>query len=220
MTYVPGRGPCYRCLFPETPDAVVPSCAEAGVLGVLPGVLGAIQATEAIKLIVGAGEPLIGRLLTYDALDMRFQEFRFGRREDCAVCGDHPTITELRDAPATCEADALRAIRRLMPTELRALLAETRASSTVLLVDVREPREFAAGHLDDAVNIPVGELPRRLAELPPRATTVFMCRSGGRSLNACGIALRGGIAAPVQLEGGLLAWAAQVDAALEVAPAG
>jgi adenylyltransferase/sulfurtransferase len=219
MTYVPGRGPCYRCLFPETPDAVVPSCAEAGVLGVLPGVLGAIQATEAIKLMVGVGEPLIGRLLTYDALDMRFQEFRFGRREDCAVCGDHPTITELRDAPGACDADALRAVRRLMPTELRALLGDARAS-TVLLVDVREPREFAAGHLDGAVNIPVGELPRRLAELPPRATTVFMCRSGGRSLNACGIALRGGIVAPVQLEGGLLAWAAQVDAALVVAPVG
>ena len=118
MTYVPGRGPCYRCLFSDATQGIVPNCAEAGVLGVLPGVLGTIQATEAIKLITGAGEPLIGRLLTYDALEMRFNEFRFARRPDCAVCGDRPTITapfdphaSLRDPRCrtkTC-ADSLRA---------------------------------------------------------------------------------------------------------------
>jgi sulfur-carrier protein adenylyltransferase/sulfurtransferase len=220
MTYVPGRGPCYRCLFPETPAAVVPSCAEAGVLGVLPGVMGAIQATEAIKLIVGRGEPLVGRLLTYDALELRFQEFRFARRADCAVCGERPTITELRDSPEACMTDALQSLRRIAPSELQMMLADTEGGAPLMLVDVREPREFAAGHLPGAINMPMSELDRRLAELPAGSTAVFMCRSGGRSLRACGQALRGGTVTPLQLEGGLLAWAAEVDAALIVAPAG
>jgi len=220
MTYVPGRGPCYRCLFPETPAAVVPSCAEAGVLGVLPGVMGAIQATEAIKLIVGRGAPLVGRLLTYDALELRFQEFRFARRADCAVCGERPTITELRDSPEACMTDALRSLRRIAPSELQMMLADTEGGEALMLVDVREPREFAAGHLLGAINMPMSELDRRLAELPAGSTAVFMCRSGGRSLRACGQALRGGTVTPLQLEGGLLAWAAEVDPALIVAPAG
>ena len=220
MTYVPGRGPCYRCLFPETPAAVVPSCAEAGVLGVLPGVMGAIQATEAIKLIVGRGEPLVGRLLTYDALELRFQEFRFARRADCAVCGERPTITELRDSPEACMTDALQSLRRIAPSELQVMLADTGGRDPLMLVDVREPREFAAGHLPGAINMPMSELDRRLAELPAGSTAVFMCRSGGRSLRACGQALRGGTVTPLQLEGGLLAWAAEVDPALIVAPAG
>jgi len=220
MTYVPGRGPCYRCLFPETPAAVVPSCAEAGVLGVLPGVMGAIQATEAIKLIVGRGEPLVGRLLTYDALELRFQEFRFARRADCAVCGERPTITELRDSPEACMTDALQSLRRIAPSELQMMLADTEGGAPLMLVDVREPREFAAGHLPGAINMPMSELDRRLAELPAGSTAVFMCRSGGRSLRACGQALRGGTVTPLQLEGGLLAWATEVDPALIVAPAG
>jgi sulfur-carrier protein adenylyltransferase/sulfurtransferase len=220
MTYVPGRGPCYRCLFPETPAAVVPSCAEAGVLGVLPGVMGAIQATEAIKLIVGRGAPLVGRLLTYDALELRFQEFRFARRADCAVCGERPTITELRDSPEACMTDALQSLRRIAPSELHMMLADTERGEALMLVDVREPREFAAGHLLGAINMPMSELDRRLAELPAGSTAVFMCRSGGRSLRACGQALRGGTVTPLQLEGGLLAWAAEVDPALIVAPAG
>jgi sulfur-carrier protein adenylyltransferase/sulfurtransferase len=220
MTYVPGRGPCYRCLFPETPAALVPSCAEAGVLGVLPGVLGAIQATEAIKLIVGRGEPLVGRLLTYDALELRFQEFRFARSADCAVCGERPTITQLRDSPEACMTDALQSLRRIAPSELQMMLADPQGRDTFMLVDVREPREFSAGHLPGAINMPMSELDRHLAELPAGSTAVFMCRSGGRSLRACGQALRGGTVTPVQLEGGLLAWAAEVDPALIVAPAG
>ena len=220
MTYVPGRGPCYRCLFPETPVAVVPSCAEAGVLGVLPGVMGAIQATEAIKLIVGRGEPLVGRLLTYDALELRVHEFRFARLADCAVCGERPTITELRDSLEACMSDALQSLRRIAPSELQMMLADTEGGAPLMLVDVREPREFAAGHLPGAINMPMSELDRRLAELPARSTAVFMCRSGGRSLRACGQALRGGTVTPLQLEGGLLAWAAEVDPALIVAPAG
>jgi sulfur-carrier protein adenylyltransferase/sulfurtransferase len=238
MTYVPGRGPCYRCLFPEAPDGSVPNCAQAGVLGVLPGVLGTIQATEAIKLILGVGEPLVGRLLTYDALEMRFSEFRFERRRDCAVCGDRPTITEPRDDDESCSAAVPDTVRRLAARELHALLdaaahaaaapaaaaraagAPATAATALVLVDVREPREFAAGHLAGALNIPVGELQRRLAEVPSLASPVFICRSGTRSLAACTIAVRGGIASPAHLEGGLLAWASEIDPGLKVADAG
>jgi sulfur-carrier protein adenylyltransferase/sulfurtransferase len=217
MTYVPEHGPCYRCLFPNVAEGLVPNCAEAGVLGVLPGVLGAIQATEAIKLIVGAGDPLVGRLLTYDALDMRFDEFPFGRRADCAVCGERPTITELRDLPELCSAEALATIRRLSPRELQTLLD---AKDRTMLVDVREPREFATAHLPGAVSIPVSDIQRRLAEIPAGITPVFLCRSGARSLTACRIALGAGREAPAHLEGGLLAWAAELDPAFTVATAG
>lgn len=216
MTYVPDKGPCYRCLFPEPPaDGLVPNCAEAGVLGVLPGVMGTIQATEAIKLIVGIGEPLLGRLLTYDALAMRFEEFRFKRRADCAVCGEHPTITEPQDAQQFCTPDTLASVRRLTALELDALLRESEGG--VAIIDVREPREFAASHLSAAVNIPVGELQQRIGTLPT-ATVMFVCRSGARSLAAAALATRSGIADVAHLEGGLLAWAREVDPAFDVAP--
>lgn len=214
MTYVPQRGPCYRCLFPESAEGLVPSCAEAGVLGVLPGVLGAIQATEAIKLVTGAGEPLVGRLLAFDALDMRFQELRFARRRDCAVCGERPSITSLADAHRRA---AERAVRSVTATELRALLAAGSGERPVLLVDVREPREFAAGHLEGARNIPASELPRRLGEIPRNARPVFICRSGARSLAACRRALEAGLESSAHLTGGLMAWAGEVDPTLEVA---
>jgi adenylyltransferase/sulfurtransferase len=218
MTYVPGLGPCYRCLFPEPPTpGSIPSCADAGVLGVLPGVLGTIQATEAIKLIVGAGEPLIGRLLTYDALEMRFQEFVFTRRPDCAVCGDHPTITEPKDAAELCSAEALASVRRLAPRELETIMGSAGVRA-IMIVDVREPAEFAVSHLPSARNIPVGELSGRIGEIPANVTAVFICRSGGRSLTACGIAVNAGIESLAHLEGGLLAWAAQVNPRFEIAP--
>jgi adenylyltransferase/sulfurtransferase len=193
---------------------MVANCAQAGVLGVLPGVLGTLQATEAIKLITGVGEPLVGRLLTYDAIDMRFSEFRIARRSDCAVCGDAPTITEPRDAPAPRAAAAAPGVRRLSAGALRELL-EAHAGEP-LLVDVREVREFSAGHLQGSVNIPLGELPQRLHEIAPGAAPVFICRSGGRSLAACQLALRANVASPANLEGGLLAWAAEVDPGLYV----
>jgi molybdopterin/thiamine biosynthesis adenylyltransferase/rhodanese-related sulfurtransferase len=216
MTYVPDRGPCYRCLFPAPPgEGLVPNCAEAGVLGVLPGVMGTIQATEAIKLIVGAGEPLIGRLLTYDALAMRFEEFRFKRRADCAVCGDNPTITVPQDAPQLCTAEALASIRTLTATEASALLKERAGQASV--VDVREPREFSASHLPGAMNIPVGELHSRMGSLP-KGRVVFVCRSGARSLTAAALASRAGVEDVAHLEGGLLAWARDVDPTFEVAP--
>jgi molybdopterin/thiamine biosynthesis adenylyltransferase/rhodanese-related sulfurtransferase len=220
MTYVPGRGPCYRCLFGEPDsDGAAPNCAEAGVLGVLPGVLGTIQATEAIKLITGAGEPLIGRLLTYDALEMRFHEFRFERREDCPVCGTHPTIKELRDPPELCSADDLRDVRRLSPRELQTMTSVANAQ-ILQLIDVREPHEFSVSHLPSAINIPLGQLDARLDGISATDTVVFMCRSGGRSLRACALACRAGIHSPANLEGGLLAWATDIDPSFPVAPAG
>ena len=216
MTYVPGRGPCYRCVFPQAPEGGVANCAQAGVLGVLPGVLGTLQATEAIKLITGVGDPLTGRLLTYDALEMRFHEFRVARRPDCAVCGTAPTITEPRD-PAPQPADAVAgAVRRITASALSERLHEA-GSPAPRLVDVREPYEYQAGHLAGAINIPLGELPGRLAEVAPASTAVFICRSGGRSLAACQMALAAGMPAPVNLEGGMLAWAAAIDPALRVA---
>lgn len=217
MTYVPGRGPCYRCLFPEAPDGVVANCAEAGVLGVLPGVLGTLQATEAIKLITGTGVPLIGRLLTYDALELRFTEFRVQRRRDCAVCGETPMITEPQDPKPPQGANETRdGIGRLTAPGLQALL-DPGAGTPPALIDVRERWEFDTGHLPGAVNIPTSELAQRLSELPRTGTPVFICRSGARSLRACAMALKAGVAKPVNLEGGMLAWAAQVDPQMPVA---
>ena len=214
LTCIPGRGPCYRCLFPEPPtDGLVPNCAQAGVLGVLPGVLGTIQATEAIKIITGTGEPLIGRLLTYDALEMRFDEFRFARRDDCGVCGLDPTITSPQDAPEHCSVAPPESVRRLSARQLHALLDDV----SLVLVDVRELHEFEAGFLPGAVNIPLAQLADRLAELPPSRTPVFVCRSGARSLAACTVASQAGIQSTAHLEGGLLAWAREVDDSLVVA---
>jgi sulfur-carrier protein adenylyltransferase/sulfurtransferase len=218
FSYAPKRGPCYRCLFPEPPsDGAVPNCAEAGVLGVLPGVMGTIQATEAIKLIVGVGEPLLGRLLTYDALSMRFEEFRFKRRPDCAVCGDRPTITAPQDLPELCSPEALAQVRRLSPRELDALLRERR---DLVVIDVREPGEYGVAHLQRSSNIPVGDIQRGGRELPGGALTVFVCRSGARSLTASALAARAGGRNLAHLDGGLLAWARDVDPSFEVAPVG
>lgn len=212
FTYVPQQGPCYRCLFPEPPPAgMVPNCAEAGVLGVLPGVMGTIQATEAIKLIVGRGEVLTGRLLTYDALDMRFSEFRFERRRDCAVCGEHPTITAPHDAAEGC---AVVETPQLSATELQALLTPR---ADIALIDVREPYEFAAGHLAPAIHIPLGDLKQQWDRVPHASKVVFICRSGARSAQACQLARAQGVQGAVNLTGGMLAWARDVDANMIVA---
>ena len=219
MTYLPGRGPCYRCLFPAAQEGVVANCAQAGVLGALPGVLGAIQATEAVKILTGIGEPIVGRLLTYDALDLRFLELPVSRRADCPVCGEHPTITAPRDEDEgeLCDAADLEGVSRLSAAALQRLVAAQWSAAALALIDVREPHEFDEGHLQGARNIPLAQLERRLGELSGGGTPVFVCRSGRRSLAACALALRGGIGAIAHLEGGLLAWAEQVDPSLEVA---
>jgi adenylyltransferase/sulfurtransferase len=214
MTYVPGRGPCYRCLFPEIAEGVAPNCAEAGVLGVLPGVMGAIQATEAIKLVVGIGVPLIGRLLTYDALEMRFQELRFKRRVDCAVCGEHPSITAPQDPPGFCTADDLRQVRSISAAQLAQRIKAT--GQPISLIDVREPAEFAASHLPRAINIPLSTIEQHSRQLPRAGTVIFMCLSGVRSRQACAIANRMGVTEAWQLEGGLTAWKAEIDPTLRL----
>ncbi|MDE2219956.1 MAG: molybdopterin-synthase adenylyltransferase MoeB [Gammaproteobacteria bacterium] len=219
MTYLPGQGPCYRCLFPESAAGAAPSCAEAGVLGVLPGMLGALQATEAIKVVLGIGAPLVGRLLTYDALAMEWHEFRFRRRSDCAVCGDAPTIRTLADSAASCALDAAPLWPRVDAHELQRRLGAAGAAGQAAptVVDVREAYEYEAGHLDGSVNIPLGQLARRIGELPAHSPLVFVCRSGRRSQSACELSARAGIQSVVDLEGGLLAWAAAVDPSIKVA---
>jgi adenylyltransferase/sulfurtransferase len=194
----------------------VPNCAEAGVLGVLPGVMGLIQATEALKIIVGVGELLTGRLLTYDALGMRFDEFSFARRENCAVCGDHATITAPQDLAEVCSAADLAAVERIGPRDLRDRLEQR--PDEYILIDVREPQEFESSHLPRSLNIPVKELEGRIAEVPTGRRAVFVCRSGARSLTASGLAHRLGVQGSLHLEGGLLAWQREVDSSLDVAP--
>ena len=196
MTYVPDVAPCYRCLYPASADELVPNCATAGVLGVLPGVMGSLQATEAIKLVLGIGEPLARRLLVYDALSLRFQEFRFARRRDCAVCGDAPTITELKES-------AVPAIEEWSAAQLAARRAE--APHGLVLVDVREPAEVAMGKLPEAVHIPLGELPARFGEIPAGDELVFICAGGVRSMAACRFAAGQGRNA-INLSGGMHAW--------------
>ncbi len=209
LTYVPDQGPCYRCLFPEPPAGdLVPNCATAGVLGVLPGVMGTIQATEAIKLITGIGEVLNGRLLTYDALEMRFATFEFKRRSDCAVCGDSPTITvpaEQLVACATPDDDTSISI-----AELQALL--TQASTRKLqLIDVRDPHEYTLGHLPSAINIPLALLDTQWNSLDRNKLTIFICRSGMRSQQACQLAVQHGLTSAVNVSGGLQQWNDTVD---------
>jgi adenylyltransferase/sulfurtransferase len=214
MTYVPERGPCYRCLFPNMAEGVAPNCAEAGVLGVLPGVLGAIQATEAIKLVVGIGTPLIGRLLTYDALDMRFQELACKRRVDCAVCGEHPSITAPQDPAGFCTAEELRRVRSISARQLAQRIQSD--GLPIRVIDVREPAEFAASHLPRAINIPLDTVEQHARQLPHAGAVVFVCRSGVRSRRACALADRMGVSEAWQLEGGLLAWKAEVDPSLRL----
>jgi molybdopterin/thiamine biosynthesis adenylyltransferase/rhodanese-related sulfurtransferase len=214
MTYVPGRGPCYRCLFPEMAEGVAPNCAEAGVLGALPGVMGAIQATEVIKLVVGIGAPLIGRLLTYDALEMRFQELRAQRRPDCAVCGDHPSISAPQDPPGFCSVEELRQVRSISAAQLAQRIKTT--GLPISLIDVREPAEFAASHLPRAINIPLSTVEQHGRQLPHAGTVIFMCQSGVRSQRACALASRMGVSEAWQLEGGLLAWKAEIDPTLRL----
>jgi adenylyltransferase/sulfurtransferase len=200
MTYVPDKGPCYRCLYPAGSDALVPNCADAGVLGVLPGVMGSLQATEAIKLLLGIGEPLLGRLLVYDALSLSFDEFRFQRRRDCAVCGEAPTITRIHSD----EDEPLNRIVEWTPQQLAAELKGGK-DEQLLLVDVREPHEWEAGRLPGSVHIPLGTLQQRVGEIPSDRTPVFICAVGGRSMAACRYFASLGRDA-INLAGGVMGW--------------
>jgi adenylyltransferase/sulfurtransferase len=207
-------GPCYRCLYPEPPPpGLVPSCAEGGVLGVLPGIVGSIQAMETIKLILGAGEPLVGRLLLFDALAMRFRELKLKRNPDCPMCGDHRTITKLIDYEEFCgirgeEAPAMTdGIPEMTATELK---SRQDRGEKLFILDVREPHEYQICNLNGKL-IPLGELPRRVNELDSSVEMVVHCRSGKRSADAIHFLQTAGFKKLWNLKGGVLAWADEVD---------
>jgi adenylyltransferase/sulfurtransferase len=208
-------GPCYRCLYPEPPPpGLVPSCAEAGVLGVLPGIIGTIQATETIKLLLGIGQPLIGRFLVFEALRMRFRELTLRRDPECPVCGDHPTVTALIDyeqfcgvAPPTPDAGAA-SDPDIEPRALRDWMA---SGTPPVVLDVREPQEWDICHLPGAVLIPLGDLPQRIGELDPQVPVVCQCRSGIRSARAAQFLRLQGFRDVRNLTGGILAWSDEVD---------
>ena len=209
-------GPCYRCLYPEPPPpGLVPSCAEAGVLGVVPGIIGTIQATEALKLILKAGETLVGRILILDALGMRFRELRLKRDPECPVCGAHPTIRELQDYEQFCGTtipDQAAGIAEaadfdVSPEDLHGALGE---GQPPLLLDVREPMEFQLARLPDALLIPLGDLAERLGDLDGTRDIVVYCHHGIRSVHATHLLRAAGFRAR-NLEGGIAAWADRVD---------
>jgi adenylyltransferase/sulfurtransferase len=204
-------GPCYRCLFPEPPPpGEVPSCAEAGVLGVLPGIVGTVQATEAIKLILGIGESLIGRLLHFDALKMKFREFNLRRDRECPVCGEHPTITAPIDYEMFCQGapDLTAAVPQIPVRELQARM---KAGRPFILLDVRETFEFEMARIAGAKLIPLGELPARYTELD-RAQEIFVfCHSGVRSERAAEFLRSAGFAKVSNVAGGIDAWSEEID---------
>ncbi len=210
------EGPCYRCLYPEPPPpGLVPSCAEGGVLGVLPGIIGTIQATEAIKLIMGIGSTLVGRLMLFDALDMRFRELKLRKNPDCPVCGDNPTVTELIDYQAFCgimpEQATLGAENRTTPQELATAL---KSDAPPQVIDVREPHEWEIVHLDRARLIPLATLPAHLHEYDRNAEIVVHCKSGARSAKATQLLKDAGFRNVKNLEGGILRWARDIDPSL------
>jgi molybdopterin/thiamine biosynthesis adenylyltransferase/rhodanese-related sulfurtransferase len=212
-------GPCYRCLFPEPPPpGAAPSCAEAGVLGVLPGIIGLIQATEALKLILGAGETLAGRLLHFDALKMKFREFNLRRDPACPVCGDAPTIFEPIDYEQFCagpaEDDWFAAPAGVPTISVRELKTKMNMKDELTLIDVREPYEYEIARIDGSRLIPLGELATHVSELPRTGTLVLQCHSGGRSEQAVRILEEAGFENALNLAGGIDAWSVEVDPAV------
>lgn len=209
-------GPCYRCLYPEPPPpGLVPSCAEGGVLGILPGLLGVIQATEVIKLVLGKGEPLIGRLLLADALAMRFRELKLRKNPDCPVCGAHPTVTKLIDYNQFCgipavpaaPAEQVNGVPQISVTEFK---HQRDAGKDFFLLDVREPFEYRMANLGGYL-IPLGDLQKRINELDADRDIVVHCRSGARSQQAAEFLQKAGFKNVKNLAGGILAWSEKID---------
>ena len=209
-------GPCYRCLYPEPPPpGLVPSCAEGGVLGILPGLVGVIQATEVIKLILGKGEPLIGRLLLVDALNMRFRELKLRKNPECPVCGTHPTVTRLIDyqqfcgiAPATKEDQRVKnGIPQLSVKDLKQRLDN---GEDIYLLDVREPFEYQIANIGGKL-IPQNDVPKRLAEIPRDREVIVHCKMGGRSQKIAEFLHQSGYQRVTNVSGGIIAWSEQVD---------
>jgi adenylyltransferase/sulfurtransferase len=209
------EGPCYRCLYPEPPPpGLVPSCAEGGVLGVLPGVVGCIQATETIKLILGAGEPLIGRFLIFDALRMKFRELKLRKDPDCPVCGTHPTVTKLIDYEQFCgvqsatEEPMSGTTSEISASDLKKRLDR---GDRLTIVDVREPNEYQINKIAGSILIPLGDIPRRYVELDPSDEYVMQCKVGARSAKAADFLRSKGFKKVQNLTGGIISWIDQVD---------
>ncbi len=220
-------GPCYRCLYPEPPPpGLVPSCAEGGVLGVLPGLIGVIQATETVKLIMGIGEPLVGRFLIYDALKMRFRELKLRKDPDCPVCGTHPTVKQLIDYEQFCgitpaaaghgDGGSSASTGTSVPgnaTELTSLELKQRLDrgDKLTIIDVREPNELQINRIPGSVHIPLGDIPKRYNELDPDTELIMQCKSGARSARAADFLRSVGYKKVLNLKGGILGWIDQVD---------
>jgi adenylyltransferase/sulfurtransferase len=214
--FAPPEGPCYRCLFAEPPPpGVVPSCAEGGVLGILPGVIGCIQATEAIKLILGKGKPLIGRLLLYDALEMKFREVKIKRNPECPLCGDNPTITALIDYEQFCgvrgEESGEAQLESRWETTVEEVKARLDRGDDFDVLDVRNPEEWQICHIKGARLIPLGELPARMHELDPARDIVVHCKSGVRSAKAVAFLREAGFRKIKNVRGGIIEWARAID---------
>jgi adenylyltransferase/sulfurtransferase len=209
--------PCYRCLYPEPPPpGLVPSCAEGGVLGILPGIIGLIQATEVVKLILGLGESLKGRLLLYDALAMRFRELKLRKDPDCPICGTHRTITKLIDYNQFCGVPQASATPATVAGEIDPVAVKARLDSgeDFQLIDVREPQEYQICNIPQARLIPLGELPKRLHELDWSRPIVVHCKTGGRSAKAADLLRQNGFTGVLNMTGGILAWSDKVDPAV------
>jgi molybdopterin/thiamine biosynthesis adenylyltransferase/rhodanese-related sulfurtransferase/molybdopterin converting factor small subunit len=212
-------GPCYRCLYPEPPPpGLVPSCAEGGVLGILPGTIGLIQATETVKLILGIGEPLVGRLLLYDALGMRFRELKLRKNPECPICGDHRTITKLIDYHQFCGVPSPNQAPAAQETKLNEgeidvieLKEKLDRGDKFVLIDVREPHEYKICNIPGAKLIPLGEFPQHVGEFNKDDDIVIHCRSGMRSAKACNVLRAAGFQHVRNVVGGILAWSDQVD---------
>jgi sulfur-carrier protein adenylyltransferase/sulfurtransferase len=210
------EGPCYRCLYPEPPPpGLVPSCAEGGVLGILPGLVGVIQATEVIKLILGKGSPLIGRLLLVDALSMRFRELKLRKNPECPVCGENPTVKELIDYQHFCgivpESKEENAVKNGIPQlSVKELKRRIDAGEDVFVLDVREPYEYQIAQIGGKL-IPQNDVPQRLAEIPRDREIVVQCRSGARSQRIAEFLKQSGYTQVVNLAGGILAWSDEID---------
>ncbi len=211
-----GGGPCYRCLYPEPPPpGLVPSCAEGGVLGILPGLIGLIQATETVKLILGKGEPLAGRLLLYDALAMRFRELKLRKNPECPICGEHRTIHKLMDYHQFCGVPRQPAVHGSAAAEFEITAPELKAKidrgDSFVLIDVREPHEYQICRIPSSRLIPLGELAKRVHELNSADEIIAHCKSGGRSAKAVNLLKNAGFRKVKNLKGGILAWSDQVD---------
>ena len=214
------EGPCYRCLYPEPPPpGMVPSCAEGGVLGILPGIIGVMQATEAIKLILGKGESLVGRLLLFNAMEMRFREVKIMRDPECPVCGDHPTIKQLIDYEQFCGLKKSEeapqpavGLEEVSVKELKSLLDSK--GNKIVVVDVREPEEYQIVHLKESRLIPLGTLATRVNELDTADEIYVHCKLGGRSAQAVRILKTFGFKKVKNVKGGIDAWAREIDPSL------